>query len=132
MGFAPLCSDRYGERMGLTRVHVTVRHPRLSRRSEKIDLLVDSGAAFSVLPEIVWKKLGLKAARTVTFALADATTIRRDVSEAEFVFRRRRATSPVVLGGPDDEPLLGVLTLETLGLVLNPLTRELLPARLRL
>ncbi len=42
------------------------------------------------------------------------------------------ATSPVVLGGPDDAPRLGAVTLETLGLMVNPLTRELLPMRLML
>jgi len=39
-------------------------------------------------------------------------------------------TSPVVLGGPRDAALLGMVTLETLGLMLNPLTRELLPMKL--
>jgi len=38
----------------------------------------------------------------------------------------------VVLGGPGDAPLLGAVTLETLGLMVNPLTRELLPMRLML
>jgi len=38
----------------------------------------------------------------------------------------------VELGGPDDAPLLGAVTLETLGLMVNPLTRELLPMRLML
>jgi hypothetical protein len=42
------------------------------------------------------------------------------------------ATSPVVLGGPGDAALLGAVTLETLGLMLNPLSRELLPMRLML
>jgi hypothetical protein len=41
-------------------------------------------------------------------------------------------TSPVVLGGPRDAPLLGMVTLEALGLMLNPLTRELLPMKLLL
>ena len=35
------------------------------------------------------------------------------------------------LGAPgDDEPLLGVITLENLGLMLNPFTRGLQPIRL--
>ncbi len=38
----------------------------------------------------------------------------------------------MVLGGLDDAPLLGAVTLETLGLMVNPLTRELLPMRLML
>jgi hypothetical protein len=36
-----------------------------------------------------------------------------------------------VLGGPREVPLLGMVTLETLGLMLNPLTRELLPMNSR-
>ena len=34
-----------------------------------------------------------------------------------------------MLGEGEDGPLLGAVTLETLGLVLNPLTRELAPMR---
>src|SRR5438552_8420424 len=37
---------------------------------------------------------------------------------------RRTGTSPLVLGERDDAPLLGAVTLETLGLRVNPLTRE--------
>lgn len=35
-----------------------------------------------------------------------------------------------MLGGPGDAPLLGAVTLETLGLMVNPLSREVLPMRL--
>jgi len=38
-------------------------------------------------------------------------------------------TSPFILGEPGDEPLLGVVTLEILGLVLNPFNRTLQPMR---
>ncbi len=40
--------------------------------------------------------------------------------------------SPVVLGIPGDEPLLGVIALEILGLVLDPLQRTFRPMKLRL
>jgi len=40
--------------------------------------------------------------------------------------------SPVILGEPGDEALLGVVTLEMLGLVFNPFTRTLQPMRLLL
>ncbi len=85
---------------------------------------------FTVLPESVWRTLGLKGERVVEFTLADGTTIQREVSECRVQVEGRGATSPVVLGGPDDAPLLGAVTLETLGLMVNPLTRELLPMRL--
>jgi len=54
------------------------------------------------------------------------------VSECRVQVEGQSATSPVVLGGPGDAPLLGAVTLETLGLMVNPLTRELLPMRLML
>jgi hypothetical protein len=40
--------------------------------------------------------------------------------------------TPVILGERDDEALLGVVTLEILGFVLNPFNRTLQPARLLL
>jgi hypothetical protein len=43
-----------------------------------------------------------------------------------------RAPSPVVLGEPNDDALLGAITLENMGLVLNPFERTLRPARMRL
>ena len=43
---------------------------------------------------------------------------------------RQRGHSPVVLGQPGDaEPLLGVVTLEILGLVFDPFRRVLHPMR---
>src|SRR5437762_7896162 len=58
---------------------------------------------------------------------ASTTVIVRAVSDARFEIARRTGTSPVVLGARDDAPLLGAVTLETLGLMVNPLTREVRP-----
>jgi predicted aspartyl protease len=95
-------------------------------------MLVDSGAIYSVLPPDVWGPLGLTPRREVDFSLADGTLITRGVSECTFELAGLAATSPVVLGRADEGPLLGAVTLETLGLVLNPLTRQLVPMRLLL
>ena len=38
----------------------------------------------------------------------------------------------MILGEPGDEPLLGVVTIEILGLVLNPFKRTLEPMRMLL
>lgn len=94
--------------------------------------LVDSGAIYSVLPEKIWRALRLKPEREVEFTLADGTSIKRNVSECRFEISGAAATSPVVLGEEHDGALLGAVTLETLGLMLNPLTREVLPMRMSL
>ena len=92
--------------------------------------LVDTGALYTVLPEAVWRALGLRPVDRADFGLADGSSISRAISECRFEIAGRTATSPVVLGERDDAPLLGAVTLETLRLMVNPLTRELVPMRL--
>ena len=64
--------------------------------------------------------------------LADGTTIERHVSECHIALPQGAGHSPVILGEPGDEALLGVVTLENLGFVLNALTRTLQPMRMPL
>ena len=119
-----------GTAMGLTYVEATVTGP--SRLSRKLKLMVDSGAAYSLIPTKVWKALKLKPMETLTFTLADGTDIEREVSECRIALNGVERHTPVILGEPGDEPLLGVITLEVLGLVLDPFKRELRPMKLHL
>ncbi len=112
--------------MGLTKIKTEVGR----RNPQEVDFLVDSGASYTVLPEKVWKSLGLKPFEKMEFVLADGSTIARGISEVWLKYRGRGRTVQVVLGEGKDKALLGVLTLEALGLVLNPFTRELAPMKL--
>lgn len=117
--------------MGLTFVNVTVRAP--SRRRARVRMLVDSGATYSLLPQRVWKRLGLKAKRTGCFEPADGRTVARQVSECHLTMGRAEGHTPVILGAPgDDDALLGAVRLENPGLVLDPFSGRLLPMRLLL
>jgi aspartyl protease family protein len=116
--------------VGLTYLDGIVRSPGSRKRGRRVRFLVDSGAVYSVLPAADWRALALRPERDLDFVLADGTTLTRGVSECVFELEGRRATSPVVLGETEDEALLGAVTLETLGLMLNPLNRTLQPMRL--
>ena len=116
--------------MGLTYVKGTVYGK--GRKKRQLKLLVDSGASYTLLPEDVWRELGLKPKRKHVFVLADGTEIERDVSECYIELPQGDGHSPVVLGEEDDDALLGAVTLENLGLILNPLKRKLQPMTLRL
>ncbi|MEN3010353.1 MAG: aspartyl protease, partial [Candidatus Bipolaricaulaceae bacterium] len=70
--------------------------------------------------------------REHTFVLADGRTLVRKVSECYLILPQGEAHTPVILGEADDEALLGVVTLEILGLVLNPFKRTLEPMRMLL
>ena len=103
-----------------------------ARRGVSTRLLVDTGAVFTVLPEALWRRLRLKPESRMEFGLADGSTISRPLSACRITVAGRTATSPVVLGEAGDAALLGAVTLETLGLMVDPLSRRLLPMRLSL
>ena len=116
--------------MGITYVEGVVTGP--TGKEATVDLLVDSGATYMLLPEKQWQALELKPKRDVTFTLADGTRIERSISECRLSLPQGDGHTPVVLGKADDEPLLGVVALEILGLVLNPFNRTLQPMRMLL
>lgn len=111
------------EKVGDTYVEAVVTGPTGVRA--RVDFHVDSGAALSVLPDEVWRKLELKPKRAELFQLADGTVIERDISECHIRLPQGDAHTPVILGKPGDVALLGVITLEELGLVLDPFERKL-------
>ena len=116
--------------MGLTYVEGTVTGP--TEKQATVEFLVDSGAKYTLLPDNVWKAIELSPRRRMTFTLADGTHIERDISECYIMLPQGERHTPVILGEPGDEALLGVVTLEELGLVLNPFQRSLQPARMML
>ena len=116
--------------MGITYIDGVVRGPR--DEEETVSFLVDSGATYSLLPKPVWEAIGLVPKRELTFTLADGTALRRGVSECYMALPQGDGHTPVILGEPDDEALLGVVTLEILGLVFNPFSRTLHPMRMLL
>jgi len=116
--------------VGVTYVEGKVRGP--TGKEESVRFLIDSGATYSLLPERVWQTIELKPMREHAFTLADGSLITRKVSECYVVLPLGEAHVPVILGEPDDEALLGVVTLEILGLVLDPFKRTLRPMRMLL
>ena len=118
--------------MRATELMVDVSNPRHPSRSEAVKMLVDSGASWSVVPATMLRRLGIRPLRVETFDLADGTEVQRAVGSAEFGVAGRRGASMVIFGKRGDACLLGVVTLEELGMVLDPLRRRLRPLRLRL
>lgn len=116
--------------MGLTNVKAIVSN---NGTSLAVEFLVDSGAQLTLLPLETWQALGLEAMESMDFSMADGTRITRRVSECRLSLFNRSRHTPVILGEVgDDLALLGVVTLEEFGLMLNPLNRTLVPMRMRL
>jgi clan AA aspartic protease len=117
--------------MGLTYISADIFLGNEELKS--VPFLVDSGASYSLLPERIWKSLKLEPKRTVSAVLADGTRLDRNVGECGIRLNGVEGHTPVVLGQPgDEEALLGAITLENLGFVLDPFKRTLRPMQIRL
>ena len=116
--------------MGVTFIEGTVTGP--GGKQQTVDFLVDSGVTYSLLPHSAWKAIELEPKRRMTFTLADGTRLERDVSECHLSLPHGEGHTPVILGQEGDKALLGTVTLEILGLVLNPFNRTLQPRRMLL
>ena len=113
--------------MGLTGVRMQVANFAAPDIAEELELLVDSGAIYSVVPGEILARLGVEPRREREFGLANATRIVRRCGVALFRYGDRDAVAEVIFGEPGDAVLLGAFTLESLGLCLDPFKRELLP-----
>jgi clan AA aspartic protease len=94
-----------------------------------VTMLVDTGATFSVIPEALARKVGVKRLRrSVAITLADGRRVRLGASTAIFRIGGREAPATILVGG-GVEPILGVETLEALGLTVDSRRRRLTPSR---
>jgi predicted aspartyl protease len=113
--------------MGLTTLEIEIANPAKPGKGESIELLVDSGAIYSVIPVTTLWRLGIRSDGREEFVLADGSRITRRKGIAKFRYRERFGGGDVIFGEPGDSTLLGALTLEALGLTLDPIRRELKP-----
>lgn len=113
--------------MGISQVTVEIASPARPAKAVALEFIVDSGAVYSVVPARVLKKLGIKALAVETFTLANGAKVRRRKGVALFKYAGRVGGTDVIFGEKDDSTLLGALTLEALGLTLDPLKRQLKP-----
>jgi len=118
--------------MGITKVALRVKNPKDESKFIEKEFLVDSGATFTLVPKPLLDKIGIRPTGEKTFVLADGKTIKRKTGEAIFEMNGDRAPGPVVIGKKNDSLLLGTLTLEAMGLVLDPFQRKLYKAKLML
>ena len=112
--------------MAITHVEARVINPADSERTETFEFLVDSGAVYTVLPAAALATLGIEPSSTEVFILANGERIEKPVGNAYFEFQGKLRAAPVVFGD-EGVYLLGATTLEALGLILDPIHRQLKP-----
>ena len=113
--------------MGLTFLEIQVGNPATPETTERVEFLIDSGAVHSLVPTPVLERLGISPLDEQEFRLANGSRVIRKKGVALFRYEERVGGADVIFGEEGDSNLLGSTTLESLGLILDPLQRELRP-----
>jgi clan AA aspartic protease len=113
--------------MGLTHIKLNIANPAKPKRAVELSFLVDSGAVYSVIPSALLRKLGVRPHSKRIFALADGSEVTRKLGDVLFRLNGRQGAAPVIFGEKQDSTLLGAVSLEALGMMLDPTKRELRP-----
>lgn len=116
--------------MGLT--HVPVKLSRMgSNDSYDADFLVDTGAMDSMAPASELRKIGIEAVgkRLYEFANGDVQEYEHGLAQVSVM---NETTWTDIIFGPDNcQPILGVITLEIAGFIVDPKNERLRKLRAR-
>jgi len=111
--------------MGHVHVEATIR----GRRSARVRFLVDTGATYSLISPAVARRVGIQPGPIRDrVRLASGKRVRMPTALGA-VRIDGRETATIFWIGPCEEPLLGVETLEALGLAVDPAKARLRATR---
>ena len=96
-------------------------------RYEPVQALVDSGVTYNILPSSMLERLDVRPTETGTFVIADGSLIMREIGETRVRLDGREYTVPVIFGDEDNQPLLGMVTLEVFRLAIDTEGQRLIP-----
>ena len=113
--------------MGTFSVRATVWNARVPEKRLSLELLVGTGATYTVIPSRVLEALEVKPARMVRLRLADGRIMERPLGEVGIDIEGYTASATPVVFGDEGVYLLGSVTMEQLGLAPDPIARRLRP-----
>ena len=97
-------------------------------RSLTINAVVDTGAVTLVINEDIRQKLGLVIEGTRTVSIAGGSKIDCKITEPVRIYWKNRDASCQAVVLPDGEVLLGVIPLEFMDLIVDPVAEQLVGA----
>lgn len=116
--------------MGYVRIRGVIANPLDRNLKEELEFIVDTGAIYTVIPQGVAERLQLKAVDRRKFKIASGEVVEYPVSEAYIMIEGKGVTSLVAIAPEKTPILLGVTTLELLGMQVDPVTGKLTPLEL--
>ena len=113
------------------KTRVKIANPTDISKYEEVDVIIDTGATFSVIKRERLKRLGISPIRKKKLKLANGDIIERDWGGACFIIEGKgEGVSDVIFAEENNTELLGLLSLEGMALSVDTKTGELKPIEL--
>ncbi|HEY3233424.1 MAG TPA: retroviral-like aspartic protease family protein [Polyangiaceae bacterium] len=110
--------------------HVFVEAELSWTTDERVRLLADTGATYTVIPADAARRLGIAVSpRPMNVTLADGSSRPMHFGTALMKLHDREAGVTLLIAPEGAEALLGVEALEALGLAVDPTSHQLRPTR---
>jgi len=94
---------------------------------EEVETLVDTGATYSTIPCEILEKLGIEKVDKIHLKFANGKIEERAVGFAFIEVANKLTPERVIFGEKEDAIVLGLITLESCGLAVDPVNRKLVP-----
>lgn len=116
--------------MGITQVTAHITNLDGLKPGYEALFLVDTGAIHCLAPKDELQKAGIKPEGKAAYELADGQAVEFEYGFARISFLGNETIVKIIFGPEKVEPILGVVTLEDVGIGVDPVTRTLkkLPA----
>jgi len=92
-----------------------------------MDVIVDTGAAYSWISRAKLESMGVNSVRRMQFRTIEGHTIERDLAPVFVATDGFTGGDNVVMAEAGDMEVLGSHTLETLGVTVDPVNKRLVP-----
>jgi clan AA aspartic protease len=113
--------------MGTFSVPVSLANPQRPESHLTVDLLVDTGATWTMLPAEVVDQLGLPVTRQRTVTLANGERVTYSAGQVAIQLNGEEVITVFLSGPPGCLALLGAVALEEFGLAPDPVKKTLVP-----
>ena len=114
--------------MGLMYVTVALKRVGDADAHYEAVFLVDTGASDTMAPASELQRIGIEPVGRLTYELADGTLHEYAFGLAQIEFMGEVTAGRVIFGPEGTEPILGVVALQSVGIVVDPRTES--PKRL--
>jgi predicted aspartyl protease len=113
--------------MGSFSAKLRVWNPNSPEKVEELEAMVDTGAAFSWMHRDRLERLGAEKLRRIGFRAIDGSILERDTAAVWVANNDFKAPDIIVMAEDSDMEVIGVHTIEGLGLAADPVQKKLIP-----